>query len=49
MSIEDKYTAVDDEFLEEVLDLIEERDLKDELTEEEKEKLKDYKSLTNDN
>lgn len=47
MSIENKYTAVDDEFLEEVFDLIESRDLYEELSDELQEKFDLYKRLKN--
>lgn len=42
-----KYTAVDDEFLQEVLNIIEERDLFTDLDEEERDLFRVYKELIN--
>lgn len=43
----DKYTAVDDKFLETLLKFIEERDLYSDLSEEDQEKFNLYKNLKN--
>jgi len=43
--VSDELTAIDTEFLDSIIELIEERDLEDELTEEEQERLEDYRAL----
>jgi len=44
--VSEELTAVDTEFLDAIIDLIEERDLEDELSEEEQEMLSEYKALS---
>jgi hypothetical protein len=43
--VSEELTAIDTELLDVIVDLIEERDLEDELSEEVQEKLEDYKAL----
>jgi len=45
--VSEELTAIDTEFLDSIIDLIEERDLEHELTAEEQEMLSEYKALNN--
>jgi len=48
MKDEEKYTAVNDEFLKQVIALVEEHDLVDNLNEETRDKFSTYKEMTDE-